>query len=156
MWGEEEDFSDHDYYNSIPGKEPPIGGVVDSRLRSSGALLGHIHTQPQSKTAAQVSLRAWRSGRESSCGSTGLDFKNDTVDSWYLVVLWQYILDVFLRNILNNYEVLKFTSRLWKGLVIRIEIKYLDIFDQIPCYRYCETVVGMTVGSFTKMAVCKN
>lgn len=54
VWGEEEDFSEHDYYNSIPGKEPPVGGVVDSRLRSSGALLGHIHTQPQSKTAAQV------------------------------------------------------------------------------------------------------
>lgn len=56
MWGEEEDFADHDYYNSIPGKEPPIGGVVDSRLRMSGAMPGHIHTQPQSKTAAQVSL----------------------------------------------------------------------------------------------------
>lgn len=57
MWGEDEDFSDHDYYNSIPGKEPPIGGVVDSRLRTSGALLGHIHTQPQSKAAAQVNLQ---------------------------------------------------------------------------------------------------
>lgn len=56
MWGEDEDFSEHNYYNSIPGKEPPVGGVVDSRLRSSGALLGHIHTQPQSKTAAQVNL----------------------------------------------------------------------------------------------------
>lgn len=59
MWGEDEDFSEHDYYNSIPGKEPPVGGVVDSRLRSSGALLGHIHTQPQSKTAAQVSVLVW-------------------------------------------------------------------------------------------------
>ncbi|XP_031162868.1 SHC-transforming protein 2 isoform X1 [Sander lucioperca] len=54
MWGDDEDFSEHDYYNSIPGKEPPVGGVVDSRLRPSGALLGHIHTQPQSKTAAQM------------------------------------------------------------------------------------------------------
>ncbi|XP_042273249.1 SHC-transforming protein 2 isoform X1 [Thunnus maccoyii] len=54
MWGEDEDFSEHDYYNSIPGKEPPVGGVVDSRLRPSGALLGHIHTQPQNKTAAQM------------------------------------------------------------------------------------------------------
>uniref|UniRef100_A0A3B3BNW3 SHC (Src homology 2 domain containing) transforming protein 2 n=1 Tax=Oryzias melastigma TaxID=30732 RepID=A0A3B3BNW3_ORYME len=43
-WGDEEDPSEHDYYNSIPGKEPPIGGVVDSRLRPAGALLGHIHT----------------------------------------------------------------------------------------------------------------
>lgn len=54
FWGEEEDFSDHDYYNSIPGKEPPVGGVVDTRLRSSVALLGHIHTQPQSKNTAQM------------------------------------------------------------------------------------------------------
>ncbi|XP_023133465.1 SHC-transforming protein 2 isoform X2 [Amphiprion ocellaris] len=60
VWGEDEDFSEHDYYNSIPGKEPPVGGVVDSRLRSSGALLGHIHTQPQSKTAAQMGSPARR------------------------------------------------------------------------------------------------
>uniref|UniRef100_A0A3B4AR92 Uncharacterized protein n=1 Tax=Periophthalmus magnuspinnatus TaxID=409849 RepID=A0A3B4AR92_9GOBI len=39
VWGEEEDFSDHDYYNSIPGKEPPVGGVVDTRLRPSASLL---------------------------------------------------------------------------------------------------------------------
>lgn len=58
MWPEDEDFSQHDYYNSIPGKEPPVGGLVDSRLRPSGALLGHIHTQPQSKTAAQVKAQA--------------------------------------------------------------------------------------------------
>lgn len=56
VWGEDEDASEHDYYNSIPGKEPPVGGVVDSRLRPTGALLGHIHTQPQSKTATQVSI----------------------------------------------------------------------------------------------------
>lgn len=56
IWGEDEGFSDHDYYNSIPGKEPPIGGVVDSRLRGSAALLGHIHSQPQSYTPAQVTV----------------------------------------------------------------------------------------------------
>ncbi|XP_061593110.1 SHC-transforming protein 2 [Cololabis saira] len=60
MWGEDEDFSEHDYYNSIPGKEPPVGGVVDSRLRPSGSLLGHIHTQPQSKTAVQMGSPARR------------------------------------------------------------------------------------------------
>ncbi|NWY05108.1 SHC2 protein, partial [Nothoprocta ornata] len=32
-WGDEEDGAEHDYYNSIPGKEPPPGGLVDSRLR---------------------------------------------------------------------------------------------------------------------------
>lgn len=31
-WGDEEAASDHNYYNSIPGKEPPLGGLVDSRL----------------------------------------------------------------------------------------------------------------------------
>ncbi|XP_038628898.1 SHC-transforming protein 2 [Tachyglossus aculeatus] len=41
-WGEEDEPAEHDYYNSIPGKEPPLGGLVDSRLRPSG----HGHTQP--------------------------------------------------------------------------------------------------------------
>lgn len=30
-WGDEEE-NEHNYYNSIPGKEPPPGGLVDSRL----------------------------------------------------------------------------------------------------------------------------
>lgn len=30
-WGDEEE-TEHNYYNSIPGKEPPLGGLVDSRL----------------------------------------------------------------------------------------------------------------------------
>ncbi|XP_050995815.1 SHC-transforming protein 2 [Acomys russatus] len=30
-WGDD-DAADHNYYNSIPGKEPPLGGLVDSRL----------------------------------------------------------------------------------------------------------------------------
>ncbi|KFP05043.1 SHC-transforming protein 2, partial [Calypte anna] len=40
-WGEDEEAAKHDYYNSIPGKEPPPGGLIDSRLRQ-----GHINTQP--------------------------------------------------------------------------------------------------------------
>ncbi|XP_054850481.1 SHC-transforming protein 1 isoform X1 [Eublepharis macularius] len=33
-WDEEEDPPpDHQYYNDFPGKEPPLGGVVDMRLR---------------------------------------------------------------------------------------------------------------------------
>ncbi|XP_055514361.1 SHC-transforming protein 2 [Leucoraja erinacea] len=39
-WGEEEETSDHNYYNSIPGKQPPLGGVVDVRGR-------HWHVQTQ-------------------------------------------------------------------------------------------------------------
>ncbi|XP_004632959.1 SHC-transforming protein 2, partial [Octodon degus] len=31
-WGDEEEAEGHNYYNSIPGKEPPLGGLVDSRL----------------------------------------------------------------------------------------------------------------------------
>ncbi|XP_023699325.1 SHC-transforming protein 2 isoform X1 [Paramormyrops kingsleyae] len=50
-WGDDEEASEHDYYNSIPGKEPPVGGLVDSRLRPAGAFLGHIHSQPPSKAA---------------------------------------------------------------------------------------------------------
>ncbi|XP_063770534.1 SHC-transforming protein 2 [Pseudophryne corroboree] len=36
-WGVEEDqSSEHNYYNNIPGKEPPPGGVQDCRVRDSG------------------------------------------------------------------------------------------------------------------------
>ncbi|KAL6468737.1 hypothetical protein MHYP_G00222610 [Metynnis hypsauchen] len=57
-WGDDEEPSEHDYYNSIPGKEPPLGGVVDSRLRPSGALLGHVHSLPNSKaTLAGSAIR---------------------------------------------------------------------------------------------------
>uniref|UniRef100_A0A8C9WPX9 SHC (Src homology 2 domain containing) transforming protein 2 n=1 Tax=Scleropages formosus TaxID=113540 RepID=A0A8C9WPX9_SCLFO len=56
-WGDDDDATEHDYYNSIPGKEPPLGGVVDSRLRPPGALLGHMHTQPQSKVVLILNLQ---------------------------------------------------------------------------------------------------
>ncbi|XP_065585915.1 SHC-transforming protein 1 isoform X1 [Cyrtonyx montezumae] len=38
-WDEEEEepAPDHQYYNDFPGKEPPIGGVVDMRLRNGAA-----------------------------------------------------------------------------------------------------------------------
>ncbi|XP_069805820.1 SHC-transforming protein 1 isoform X1 [Dendropsophus ebraccatus] len=36
---EEEEILDHAYYNDFPGKEPPIGGVVDMRLRDGTAPL---------------------------------------------------------------------------------------------------------------------
>ncbi|XP_037062695.1 SHC-transforming protein 1 isoform X4 [Peromyscus leucopus] len=34
---EEEEPPDHQYYNDFPGKEPPLGGVVDMRLREGAA-----------------------------------------------------------------------------------------------------------------------
>uniref|UniRef100_A0A672U294 PID domain-containing protein n=1 Tax=Strigops habroptila TaxID=2489341 RepID=A0A672U294_STRHB len=56
-WGEDEDAAEHDYYNSIPGKEPPPGGLIDSRLRH-GTSLAHIRTQPSgSIPSSQVSPR---------------------------------------------------------------------------------------------------
>ncbi|XP_075467629.1 SHC-transforming protein 2 isoform X2 [Ascaphus truei] len=42
--GEEEHSSERDYYNSIPGKEPPLGGIQDSRVRDVGAM-GYPPTQ---------------------------------------------------------------------------------------------------------------
>ncbi|NXF38530.1 SHC2 protein, partial [Nyctibius bracteatus] len=57
-WGEDEEAAEHDYYNSIPGKEPPPGGLIDSRLRH-GVVLGHVHTQPPgSGPPSQVSPEA--------------------------------------------------------------------------------------------------
>ncbi|NXY78666.1 SHC2 protein, partial [Glareola pratincola] len=54
-WGEDEEAAEHDYYNSIPGKEPPPGGLIDSRLRH-GAVQGHVHAQPSgSGPPSQVS-----------------------------------------------------------------------------------------------------
>uniref|UniRef100_A0A8B9E8I4 SHC-transforming protein 2 n=1 Tax=Anser cygnoides TaxID=8845 RepID=A0A8B9E8I4_ANSCY len=44
-WGEDDEAGEHDYYNSIPGKEPPPGGLIDSRLRHS-TLLGHVRPGP--------------------------------------------------------------------------------------------------------------
>ncbi|XP_027756885.1 SHC-transforming protein 2 isoform X1 [Empidonax traillii] len=46
-WGEDEEVAEHNYYNSIPGKEPPPGGLIDSRFHH-GTVLGHIRTQPSS------------------------------------------------------------------------------------------------------------
>lgn len=42
---EEEEPPDHQYYNDFPGKEPPLGGVVDMRLRE-GAPLGAARSTP--------------------------------------------------------------------------------------------------------------
>lgn len=78
VWGEEDDFSDHDYYNSIPGKEPPVGGVVDSRLRHSGALLGHIHTQPQSNNALSMGAASRREQTSFSPGQLCYELHWDT------------------------------------------------------------------------------
>ncbi|XP_063150360.1 SHC-transforming protein 2 [Candoia aspera] len=51
-WGEEEDTSGHNYYNSIPGKQPPLGGLVDSRLHYGSA---SSHTLSQGSYASHFS-----------------------------------------------------------------------------------------------------
>ncbi|KFP72071.1 SHC-transforming protein 2, partial [Acanthisitta chloris] len=66
-WGEDEEAAEHDYYNSIPGKEPPLGGLVDSRLRH-GTVLSHIHTQPSSSVPPSQSGFAARQDPNSQTG----------------------------------------------------------------------------------------
>ncbi|NWV14853.1 SHC2 protein, partial [Ptilonorhynchus violaceus] len=66
-WGEDEEAAEHDYYNSIPGKEPPPGGLVDSRLRHS-TVLGHIRTQPSSSIPPSQSGFAARREQSSQLG----------------------------------------------------------------------------------------
>lgn len=34
---EEEESAEHPYYNNIPGKMPPPGGIVDTRLTNQNA-----------------------------------------------------------------------------------------------------------------------
>nr|XP_015221151.1 PREDICTED: SHC-transforming protein 2-like isoform X1 [Lepisosteus oculatus]XP_015221152.1 PREDICTED: SHC-transforming protein 2-like isoform X1 [Lepisosteus oculatus]XP_015221153.1 PREDICTED: SHC-transforming protein 2-like isoform X1 [Lepisosteus oculatus]XP_015221154.1 PREDICTED: SHC-transforming protein 2-like isoform X1 [Lepisosteus oculatus]XP_015221156.1 PREDICTED: SHC-transforming protein 2-like isoform X1 [Lepisosteus oculatus]XP_015221157.1 PREDICTED: SHC-transforming protein 2-li len=81
-WGDDEDSSEHDYYNSIPGKEPPMGGVVDSRLRPPGAMLGHIHSQPHSSSkSAQMGLSARREGALHTPGQLCYEVHWDTESS---------------------------------------------------------------------------
>lgn len=62
-WGDDEAGADHNYYNSIPGKEPPLGGLVDSRLAVTQpcalATLGGL---------GQVSSRGARRDMELSSG----------------------------------------------------------------------------------------
>ncbi|NXV79146.1 SHC2 protein, partial [Atlantisia rogersi] len=72
-WGEDEESAEHDYYNSIPGKEPPPGGLIDSRLRH-GPIPGHIHTQPPSSgPPSQVSPQSSLQGGQPCDGYVQAD-----------------------------------------------------------------------------------
>uniref|UniRef100_A0A8B9BJ30 SHC adaptor protein 2 n=1 Tax=Anser brachyrhynchus TaxID=132585 RepID=A0A8B9BJ30_9AVES len=66
-WGEDDEAGEHDYYNSIPGKEPPPGGLIDSRLRHS-TLLGHVRVQPPSSSPASQGGLAPRREQSSQPG----------------------------------------------------------------------------------------
>ncbi|KAM7081402.1 LOW QUALITY PROTEIN: SHC-transforming protein 2 [Ciconia maguari] len=67
VWGEDEESAEHDYYNSIPGKEPPPGGLIDSRLRH-GTILGHVRTQPSCSSSPSQGGFAARRDQSSQPG----------------------------------------------------------------------------------------
>uniref|UniRef100_A0A8C8VGG0 SHC-transforming protein 1 n=1 Tax=Pelusios castaneus TaxID=367368 RepID=A0A8C8VGG0_9SAUR len=58
---EEEEPSDHQYYNDFPGKEPPLGGVVDMRMRD-----GASATQTPSHLGATLPVGQVSSGEHDS------------------------------------------------------------------------------------------
>lgn len=62
-WDEEEEepAPDHQYYNDFPGKEPPIGGVVDMRLQDG------VAQTPNHLGATLVRLWACPLGEAPSC-----------------------------------------------------------------------------------------
>ncbi|XP_054031254.1 SHC-transforming protein 2 [Dryobates pubescens] len=81
-WGEDEETAEHDYYNSIPGKEPPPGGLIDSRLRH-GAGLGHIHTQPSSSSPPSQGGLTFRRDQSSQLGpSWDLESQSQACDGY--------------------------------------------------------------------------
>ena len=45
---EEEEPAEHPYYNNIPGKMPPPGGFIDSRLAGQGGAAdgGQVRLKP--------------------------------------------------------------------------------------------------------------
>uniref|UniRef100_A0A5F5PQV2 SHC-transforming protein 1 n=1 Tax=Equus caballus TaxID=9796 RepID=A0A5F5PQV2_HORSE len=51
---EEEEPPDHQYYNDFPGKEPPLGGVVDMRLREGGPSGAARPTPPSAQTPSHL------------------------------------------------------------------------------------------------------
>ncbi|XP_059788746.1 SHC-transforming protein 1 isoform X1 [Balaenoptera ricei] len=51
---EEEEPPDHQYYNDFPGKEPPLGGVVDMRLREGAPPGAARPTPPSAQTPSHL------------------------------------------------------------------------------------------------------
>nr|XP_044613708.1 SHC-transforming protein 1 isoform X4 [Equus asinus] len=51
---EEEEPPDHQYYNDFPGKEPPLGGVVDMRLREGAPSGAARPTPPSAQTPSHL------------------------------------------------------------------------------------------------------
>ncbi|XP_065276079.1 SHC-transforming protein 1 isoform X1 [Emys orbicularis] len=90
---EEEEPSDHQYYNDFPGKEPPLGGVVDMRLRDGASVAqtpNHLgatlpvgqmssaeHDTRKQHPPAQAPLHA---GRDKYAPSAGPALRTDLFD----------------------------------------------------------------------------
>ncbi|XP_063050257.1 SHC-transforming protein 2-like, partial [Engraulis encrasicolus] len=64
-WGDDDEPSEHDYYNSIPGKEPPLGGVVDSRLRHTPSHSQNRTSQVRQACIIRTYLLLWGTFLES-------------------------------------------------------------------------------------------
>ncbi|XP_009079520.1 PREDICTED: SHC-transforming protein 1 isoform X1 [Acanthisitta chloris] len=87
-WDEEEEepAPDHQYYNDFPGKEPPLGGVVDMRLRDGAAQTpNHLGaTLPVGQSSGdcdpQKQHTPAQAGREKYSAPTGPSGRTDLFD----------------------------------------------------------------------------
>ncbi|XP_059727321.1 SHC-transforming protein 1 isoform X4 [Haemorhous mexicanus] len=86
-WDEEEEepAPDHQYYNDFPGKEPPIGGVVDMRLQDGAAQTpNHLGaTLPVGQSSGEYDPQkqhAPAQGREKYPASAGTSGRTDLFD----------------------------------------------------------------------------
>ncbi|XP_017583441.1 PREDICTED: SHC-transforming protein 1 isoform X3 [Corvus brachyrhynchos] len=88
-WDEEEEepAPDHQYYNDFPGKEPPIGGVVDMRLQDGAAQTpNHLGaTLPVGQSSggeydAQKQHTPAQAGREKYAAPAGTPGRTDLFD----------------------------------------------------------------------------
>ncbi|XP_050840643.1 SHC-transforming protein 1 isoform X3 [Serinus canaria] len=87
-WDEEEEepAPDHQYYNDFPGKEPPIGGVVDMRLQDGAAQTpNHLGaTLPVGQSSGEYDPQKQhapaQAGREKYPASAGTSGRTDLFD----------------------------------------------------------------------------
>lgn len=72
-WGAEDDHnSEHNYYNSIPGKEPPLGGVQDSRVRDPSTINHHNGQIIANGQWAQVGHHWVLGANKAWCGASSI------------------------------------------------------------------------------------
>ncbi|KAM6466203.1 SHC-transforming protein 2 isoform 2-T2 [Liasis olivaceus] len=81
-WGEEEDTSGHNYYNSIPGKQPPLGGLVDSRLHYGSASSHALWQGSYASNFSQVGSSARRDPSSHSNMNWDADLSGQCCDGY--------------------------------------------------------------------------